>query len=60
VKEMRHSIYFIIEANKSDQRGDESQSKENLGFIIDTSSVAVRLAVTKKLTAQLTTSKQND
>jgi hypothetical protein len=39
---------FIIEAKKSDQEGDASQSKENLGFIIDTGNMAVRLEETKK------------
>ncbi len=39
---------FIIEAKKSDQKGDASQSKEYLGFIIDTRSMTVRLGEIKK------------
>ena len=39
---------FIIEAKKSDQKGDASQYKEYLGFINDTSSMTVRLGETKK------------
>ena len=39
---------FIIEAKKSDQKGEASQCEEYLGFIIDTSSMTVRLGETKK------------
>ncbi|EFX71044.1 hypothetical protein DAPPUDRAFT_256291 [Daphnia pulex] len=39
---------WILETRKSDEEGDASQIKEYLGFIIDTSSMAVRLGVPKK------------
>ena len=39
---------WILERKKSDQEGDASQSKEYLGFIIDTSSMTVRLVEAKK------------
>ncbi len=39
---------FIIEAKKSDRKGEASQYKEYLGFIIDTSSMTVRLGEIKK------------
>ena len=34
---------WILESKKSDQEGDASQSKEYLGFVIDTVSMTVRL-----------------
>ena len=39
---------WILEQKKSDQEGDASQSKEYLGFIVDTASMTVRLGETKK------------
>lgn len=54
--EDRHKIVYdvlkragwILECKKSDQEGDASQSKEYLGFIIDTNSMTVRLVEAKK------------
>lgn len=39
---------WILEVEKSDKDGDANQSKEYLGFIIDTASMTVRLQETKK------------
>ena len=39
---------WILEATKSDREGEASQSKEYLGFIVDTKSMTVRLGETKK------------
>lgn len=39
---------WILEARKSDHEEDASQSKEYLGFIVDTNSMTVRLGESKK------------
>jgi hypothetical protein len=39
---------WILETRKSDEEGDASQIKKHLGFIIDTSSMTVRLGEPKK------------
>ena len=43
-----HKSGWIIETDKSDKEGDASQSKEYLGFIVDTNKMSVRLNETKR------------
>jgi hypothetical protein len=48
VYEILRKAGWILESKKSDQFGDASQSKEYLGFVIDTISMNVRLGDIKK------------